>query len=111
MLVANFTTWRILVNNNSSTHVLFWDNFVKMESTKADCALHPLHWKGSQGNSTISGLHHPTNIRWSRATHGHHHDQFLGSQDLIILQHHRRVIDLERIEGYHLNVPFEDEVP
>lgn len=50
ILVANYTTRRILVDNGSSTDVLFWETFVKMGIDEAKLRPSPIPLKGISGD-------------------------------------------------------------
>lgn len=60
MMVANFTSRRILIYNNSSINILFWDLFAKMGLTKLIVPINNIAEWIFKGGIIAHGFHNPT---------------------------------------------------
>ncbi|XP_042969034.1 uncharacterized protein LOC122301710 [Carya illinoinensis] len=51
LVIANYTTWWVLVDNGSSTDILFWEAFTKMGIDVGKLTLSPTSLKGFSGDT------------------------------------------------------------
>lgn len=74
MLVANFTTRMILIDNSSSVDIFLCDAFTQMGIDPAYLRPVPILLKGFTGEyGSISRNDHPFNLGQQSPSHSHHH--------------------------------------
>lgn len=110
MLVANYTTKKILVDNGNSIDILFGQRSPKWGLTKIGYGHLPpidgvLRW-GSVATGVYNTPHHCQN----RKAHDDHYSKLPCSQGPLLIQCHHRATKAEQLETSHLDQPPEDEV-